>query len=358
MIRSIFKKDLKDAIRDSRVLIAILVPLGIGILYNFIFDDTTPKPSATIAWHADGSTKLLDTLRTVAGDSVDLTFDEQPSADAVRTKMADKDADIGIIVPAGFDAQLAQGAEPKLTVLLPEKPTFAGNYVAAAINPAIRMMAGQRDPAQVEVSQVASDTTSDAIFDRVGLRRYFVLFAVIMEIGMIAMLAVPIILTEEVEKRTMEALVLVASYVDIVIAKALVGVAYIVVASVLLLGVTRVVPERVALFILAGLALGITLIGFGLLLGGLFRNANQLNTWGGVVLLPVIAPAFVVGLPVPDWLQTLFDFLPTSQGARVMIDSMSSQSYFGQTWLSFLVIIVWAVAAYALLVYRLARRTA
>jgi len=130
-----------------------------------------------------------------------------------------------------------------------------------------------------------------------------------------------------------------------------------VVASVLLLSVTRVVPERIVLFVLAALALGITMIGFGLLLGGLFRSANQLNTWGGVVLLPVIAPAFVVGLPIPGWLETICDFLPTSQGARVMIDSTANQSYFGQTWLSFVVIIAWALAAYTLLVYRLARRT-
>jgi ABC-2 type transport system permease protein len=358
MIQSIFKNDLKDAIRDSRVLVAILVPIAIGVLYNFMFNDTTPTPSATVAWYADGATRLLDTIQTVSGDSVKLTFDQKPSADAVRTTMEDKDADIGIVVPANFDAQIAQGATPRLTVFLPETSNFAGNYVAAAIDPAIRGMAGQQDPARIAISRVASDTASDAIFDQVGLRRYFVLFAVILEIGMIAMLAVPIILTEEVEKRTMEALVLVASYVDIVIAKALVGLAYSVVATVLLLAVTRVVPERMVLFALAALALGITMIGFGLLLGGLFKSANQLNTWGGVVLLPVVAPAFVVGLPIPGWLQTIFDFLPTSQAARVMLDSMMNQSYFGQTWLSFIVIIIWALAAYALLVYRLARQEA
>src|SRR3712207_7907163 len=34
-------------------------------------------------------------------------------------------------------------------------------------------------------------------------------------------------------------------------------------------------------------------------LGGLFRSANQLNTWSGFLLLPVITPVFLVGLPVP-----------------------------------------------------------
>ena len=219
-------------------------------------------------------------------------------------------------------------------------------------------MAGRQQLAQVNVSRVsAGEVTSEAIFNRLGLRKYFVLVAIALEIGMISMLAVPIILTEEVEKHTIDALVLVTSYLDIVVAKALVGLAYIVVAVGLLLSITRIAPERIALFVGALLALSVTLIAFGLLIGGLFRSANQLNTWGGVILLPILAPAFAVGLPIPGWLNTVFDFFPTSQATKVMIDSMTSTQFFGDAWLAFLVMIAWAVAAYALLVRRLGQRT-
>jgi len=74
------------------------------------------------------------------------------------------------------------------------------------------------------------------------------------------------------------------------------------------------------------------------------------------VLVPLLVPAFAVGLPVPGWLQTVFDFIPASQATRVMIDSLSRRQFFSQTWFSFVVIAVWAVAAYGLLVYRLSRR--
>ena len=40
-IFTLFAKDLKDAIRDARVLVALIVPLGIGLFYNYAFDDTS-----------------------------------------------------------------------------------------------------------------------------------------------------------------------------------------------------------------------------------------------------------------------------------------------------------------------------
>lgn len=358
-IRSIFWKDLKDAIRDSRVLVAIIVPLGLGILYNFMFQDTTAQPGAKIAWFAPGTTQLMDNIQAVAGNTVKLTFVQEPSADAVRTEVGKKNVDIGIVMPEGFDAAVAQGATPQLGVLLPQSSSFGGDYVTAAVESAVRRMAGQSPPAAVSVDRVsAGEVTTEAIFDRLGPRKYFVLVAIVMEIGMIAMFAVPIILAEEVEKHTIDALVLVSSYFDIVVAKSLVGITYIVVAVGWLVALSRIAPERIVLFVAAVAALSVTLIGFGLLIGGLFRSANQLNTWGGIIILPILAPAFAVGLPIPGWLQTIFDAMPASQATRVMIDSLSSEQFFGQAWVSFLVMAFWAVAAYALLVQRLGHREA
>ena len=77
MIRSIYRKDLRDAIRDSRVLVAILVPIGIGILYNFMFQDTTPKPKATLAYYVPGSTQLVQNIQAVVGETVQLSLNQE-----------------------------------------------------------------------------------------------------------------------------------------------------------------------------------------------------------------------------------------------------------------------------------------
>ena len=38
-LRAIYRKDMRDAIRDSRVLTALLMPLALGLLYSFMFSD-------------------------------------------------------------------------------------------------------------------------------------------------------------------------------------------------------------------------------------------------------------------------------------------------------------------------------
>ncbi len=60
-IGAIFRKDLRDAVRDARVLVAILVPLGVGVLYSFMFQSTPTVPTVTVAYAAPDATQLPPT---------------------------------------------------------------------------------------------------------------------------------------------------------------------------------------------------------------------------------------------------------------------------------------------------------
>lgn len=358
MIFRIFRKDLLDAIRDARVLVAILTPLGLGLLYNVIFDDTPPRPSATVAYFAEGPSTVPDALRASGGDAIELNLNAVASADAVREQVRQEDAGVGLILPAGFDEAVRGGAAPPLTLVLPASPGLSANYVARALEPILRELAGQRPPATIQTDQVAAAASDLSVFEQVGLRRYFVLSMVIFVIGMIAIVVVPMILAEEAEKKTLDALVLVASYADVIVAKALVGLAYIAVASALLLAITRIAPEDLALFVAALGSLSVALVGFGLLIGGLFRNANQVNTWGGILLLPIIMPVFVVGQPIPQVADTILSAIPTAQGTRLALNALSGTPIFPNPWLSFLIIAAWGAVAYALVYWRLQRHEA
>ena len=121
-----------------------------------------------------------------------------------------------------------------------------------------------------------------------GARKYFVLATVVMMLGMIAVLAVPIILTEEAEKKTLDALLLVANYREVIVAKALVGVAYSAISVALMLALTRLQPADMPTFVAGTGLLAVALIGAGLLLGGVFKTANQV-TRGRASSDPIIA---------------------------------------------------------------------
>lgn len=93
------------------------------------------------------------------------------------------------------------------------------------------------------------------------------------------------------------------------------------------------------------------------MIGGLFRNANQLNTWSGIFLMPLMVLAVVANLPnLPDWGEKVLSAIPVSQGMRLMTNAITGQTVFPNPALSFAVIVAWGVAGYALLRWNLRRR--
>jgi ABC-2 type transport system permease protein len=353
-ILTIFRKDVRDAIRDARVLMAILVPFGLGIFYNVIMDDDESTPEATVVWAGDATSQLPQRLADATRDVVEVTIEEAPDEDTVREQVANEDADVGLVIPAGFDQAVAAGEQPQLVVVLPDSPSLGSDYIAASLAPVLRDIAGQAEPVNLDIQTVAEEE-SDDIISQLGLRKYFVLAAATVLIGMIAMLAVPVVLADESDRRTLDALVMVVSYPEVVVAKALFGFAYTLVAVPLLFTITRIVPENIALFTAGMGMLSIALVGFGLLLGGLF-SASQLNTWGGLLLLPVLFPAFVTGLPMPQPIEIAALLLPTSHATRIAINGLAGEAIFDNLWLSFVALTIWAVAGFALLLWRLSRR--
>lgn len=360
MIWTIYLKDLRDAIRDARVLVAILAPLGVGIFYSFAFDndDDLTTTSATVVYAAMDQSSFLDALNDAVGNAVRLTFRQVGSAEEVEQAVNAQDADVGFVVPAGFDAAVQAGQHPTLQVFLPSDPSIGGRYVAASAEPATRLLAGQQPPATVAVLIPPESAADESIFEQLGIRTYMVLAAVMLLVSMVAMLVVPVVLAEEVEKKTLDALVLIASYADVIIAKAMVGLSYTAIAVGIQLAVTHLEIDNIVGFGAALLLLSVALLGIGLFLAGFFKSANQLNTWSGFFLIPIITPVFLVGAPLGRVVETILLFLPTSQGMRLIVNAVTGDQIFGNVWLSYLVILAWSALAYLLLAQQLSRRRA
>ena len=76
----------------------------------------------------------------------------------------------------------------------------------------------------------------------------------------------------------------------------------------------------------AALALTVSLVGFGLLLGLLVRNANTINTYGGFLLFPFIGLAAAVFFVDAGSFADDPRLLPFSQGTRLLFDGVSRSS--------------------------------
>jgi ABC-type multidrug transport system permease subunit len=356
IILAIALKDLKDAVRDGRILIALLMPLGLGLIYNVAMPEAQ-KPSVTVAIASADATQLPNALRTIAGSSVNLKFNSFSSAAAVRAQVEVKKADVGLVVPAGFDAAVMAGSAPTLVVMRSTGTSSSGAiYMASALDGALRSMAGQHPPAVVATETVQPAYDAASVMTSLGARKYLVLGTLIMLIAMIAIYILPVLLTDEFEKKTADALLMVGTQSDIVSAKVLVGLIYIAVSVPLLLVVTQMAPANLPLFAGAVAALSVTLVGFGLLLGALVRTVSQLNTWSTIPLLLVILPVFFVALDLPSWVQTVVGATPGNQTMRLLVDGFTGQAMYGGWTLAFGVMAAWAVMIYAVLIRTLSRR--
>ena len=348
-------KDIKDAIRDARVLVALIVPIGIGIFYGFLFDDAPANAiTANLAIVSPDGTAFVEHLKSALPSSVSLKIVRYDDQASLTTHVGSGDQDLGIVLPAGFDAALANGAKPLLTVVQAADGSVAADYLAAAIDPALRSMVGQPFPAEIKVV-TASDDASGNIVSRIGLRTWSILISIILSIALVAILAIPIVLVEEVEKRTLDALILAMNYWEIVSAKTLLGLTYASLMTAILILLTRIHILHWPLFVAATLLTAISLLGIGLLLAGIFKSANQLNTWSGLLLTPVIIPTFLIGNPVPQWAQTAASLFPTGAGMHLLVNSVSQKPVFDYQARLFATLLVWIVVIYGLLIRRLNR---
>ena len=355
-VLAIYRKDLRDASRDTRLIVALAMPLLLGLLYSFMFQDET-RPSVKLGVVSSAATTLPDTVKAATEQAIVLTVVPFSDEAALTQQVKDQEIDIGIVVPAGFDRDLAAGRSPTLTVIVPATPTYGGDYVVAVLDRVTQALAGQPPAATIERVTLPEQTgTAEAAFATLGARLIFVLIALILMLSMIAVYALPVTITEETEKRTLEALTLVASHAEVIAAKALFGLTYCVISMPLMLVVTRSAPKDIALFVAAFFVSSVTLVGFGLLLGGLIKTQSQLNTWSSVVIFPLLAPAIIVGLPTPPIVNAIVFLIPTAQTMRLGVNAFAGRQLFAGQWLSFAILIGWAIAAYSLVWWRLSRQ--
>lgn len=106
--------DLRQRVRDKSVLIfGLVVPLAMMGVFNLLFsglEEGTELEPVTVAASVPADDRmagaLVDVLGQVAGMEVTV---RQVAADEVRDLAAAGEADLGVVVPAGFTAQVTSG---------------------------------------------------------------------------------------------------------------------------------------------------------------------------------------------------------------------------------------------------------
>ena len=104
IISTLFRKDIVDGLRESRVLISLLTPIILAVLYNTLFPEDKVF-EAKVAYAGPENSAIVQTLvgRAESGQSVSLKLQRVASADEARRLVASEEVDVAFVLPADVD---------------------------------------------------------------------------------------------------------------------------------------------------------------------------------------------------------------------------------------------------------------
>jgi ABC-2 type transport system permease protein len=304
-ILAIARKDIVDAIRNRYLLIALLTPLLVALLLRLLLPGLSGLNALTIVMHDPGNSLIISELRA----SGQIKLVEAGATDLVSAAVEKNKAVGGLAVPANFDAEVVAGRQPELTIYVNNKKSNIEQAVfRQLLERQIMSLVKQPVPVRpvwIDVGREAGARASP------NLNQMLLPLLVLMAFTMTGALVVPMLLVEEKEKRTMDFLLISpTSLTEIITGKALTGIVYSLLIAGILLALNHKLIGNWPLTLLT-ISLGLLfVVAVGLLMGSLFQNTMQVNTWAGVVLFILLAPSFPSpGLPAA--VETVLHLIPT-----------------------------------------------
>lgn len=305
VIGAIAAKDIGEAWRN-RTLLGVAAGLFVTMLISqalpFLLGLTGRQPVLLVA---GPESQLVETL--AARDDLMISRRNTLSA-ATETVASQNGGMLGIVLTEEAEARLLAGQSVALEGITPYATTPAQLEEALATFQAALTETTGGGQADVTVSTVYPTATT-------GGRPGMAVMTVILVLLLVGMLMVPALMVEEKEDHTLDVLLVSpATPFDIVIGKALAGMAYGLIAATVaaLFYHTLIVHWGVAVAgALVTIVFGISL---GLLMGMIFSNSASLNLWLSIILLVLMLPVLVqlaprlaslAEMPVAAWMPTL-----------------------------------------------------
>ena len=348
IVSAITRKDVVDAIRHRYLLSALVTPLFVAILFRLLLPGGESRSLLTVVVHDAGGSGLVAELRK----RPQVTVVEAASANATAGEVEKRKAIGGLIVPVGFDADLAASKQPELTVYVNNaKIVFEQAAFRRLLDQMVRSFAKQPEPVSLVWIDIDKDVSQQTPRGT-SLDQLLLPLLLILTLGMIGVFVVPLLIVEEKEKRTLDFLLSSpASLKEIIAGKALTGVVYTLLIAGLLLGINRQSIRNWALTLLTILLGMLFVVGVGLVIGSLLKNTMQVNTWAGLVLIILLVPSFP-SIGLTGWFDRVMRFIPTyylSEALKLsMANAVSPQLWIYLAVLLGCTVVVFFGAAWAL----------
>ncbi len=252
-----------------------------------------------------------------------LAIERVASEDVVRQAVSDGRFIAGISLPADILARLLAGDRPTVRLFFAaDTPQEAKDAVAAILQELGYRMTGRSLPIEVSEEVLGPDLAGTPLPPRVRLRPLLAVMLLMMETMGLATL-----ISEEIERRTIHALLVTpATVADVFAAKGIAGMSLAFGQAALFMGIVGGLSQQ-PLVVLAALFLGAVLvIAAGFLIGAVAKDMLSVLGWSMPVIIILLIPSIGVAVPgsVTGWIRTL----PT----YYLVDAVHRASSFGAGW--------------------------
>jgi len=295
-IWKILRKDLALGPRSPFFLYALVLPVILTVIFQFAFGALF-EPNLRLGIIDEGDSAVVTKVREI--ENIELTVAED-LADLKRQVEA-HDLDAGLVLPAGFDAAVAQGERPTLEFFVSGE-SLASNRIILAVTALdiIRGLEGTPPPVDVRIVSIGEE----ALPLSVRLIPVIMFYALVL-----AGITVPAAsLVDEKEKGTLTAVLITPAKVsEVLAAKWALGVTLASSMAMVTLALNGAIGPRPAEVLLVVLVAAILTSSIGILVGVISKNsAMMLGVIKGVGFV-LFAPALWYIFPEwPSWIAKLF----------------------------------------------------
>lgn len=337
VILAITLKDSLDAVKDRKILpilAGVLLMIGLFRLLPALREGDTQ----TLVVVDSGESTVVDHW----ADSGQFDLHRVSSQEEMEYFLGGEEtAVLGLVLPPDFDQQVSGDAVIELDGYVDHWVSDSdAEEIRSFFETQLTALTGR--PVRIRVH-------NDVVFTHPrGLQPVTTSFLMAYALVVVGLMVAPNLMIEEKELKTMDALLVSpASAGQIVIAKALTGLLYCLVAGglVLIFSTALVVHWRIA--ILAVVCGSLFTVSVGLLLGAVLNSRQQLILWSAILMfplfIPVIASEILPDLQAPALVQQIVSLVPTVAVAEAVRWSLSGNVPWAEIGIGLAVTAAWAV---------------
>ncbi len=350
IIWAIATKDIVDAVSSKTTLTIIL-----GVLMTMLSGQALPfllkmRQMPTAAVYDVGDARLVNLLRR-RDDLTVYPVRSQAEMENVLTERTE--AILGLVIPADFDAALAEGESVTLEA-------YVAHWVKAEDVTNLQAFF-ENEISDLTNHSVHINLSSTRLYPApdVGGQPVMMTLSLVIATVLICTVLVPYLIIEEKEKHTLDALLVSpASIGQVVAGKAIAGAIYGLIAGAVALIFAQIfiVHWWVALLTIIGGTL--FSVAVGLILGSIFDNAQNMGVWMGLMMMLFLIPAFAELMPHEDWPalpRTVLLAMPTALMSRLFRQSFTQTFPVGSALRDLSIIVLWSIPLYAIVIWRVRR---